>query len=60
MGNPRETYLIRTPDGKMRSVVAHSSRGAATLFIERYRTRKGDILDVKPRGRGEWSSFKVT
>lgn len=59
MGNPKEMYLVRGADGTMRTIIAFSSRGAVKIYIAKYSTRKGDILEVKPRGRGQWEAFKV-
>lgn len=44
----------------MRTVVGHSARGVMKVFLVRYQPPKGDIYEVKPRGHGEWETFKVT
>jgi hypothetical protein len=52
-------YLVRGADGTMRTIVAFSSRGAINIYLTKYSADKGDILSVKPRGRGDWEDFRV-
>lgn len=56
----REAYLVRGADGRMRTVQAFSVRGAAKLYLAKYRPKRGDIIEIKPRGRGDWEAFKIT
>lgn len=60
-GVPRkETYLCQGPDGRMTPVTAFSYRGALKVFMRNQRNlKKGDFISVKPRGHGDWQSFKV-
>lgn len=43
----------------MTTVVAGSLRGAIREFLAKRRAAKGDIIRVKPRGRGDWQEYKV-
>lgn len=53
-------YLCRTEDGKCRTVVAQSHRGAMKKFLEKYDGERGEVVDVKERGAGDdWQSFKI-
>lgn len=56
----RDFYLIRrVADGKIRTVVAFSPRGAMERFTVEYRPPAGEVFEVKPRGRGDWEAYKV-
>jgi hypothetical protein len=55
----KESYLVRGPDGRMATIVAHSVRGALKLYLYKHRTMSGDLVSVKPRGHGDWADFKV-
>lgn len=58
---PRKlTYLVRSPDGKMRTVIAHSGRGALKIYITRFQPKEDGYYDVKPRGEGTWETFKFS
>lgn len=54
-------FMVRTEDGKYRTVVAQSHKGAMRQFLEQYDAEPGDELDVKRRGdSGEtWQRFRV-
>lgn len=54
------TYLVRGPDGRMATVIAHSVRGAVKLYLHTRRLAQGSLVSVKPRGHGEWVDYKVT
>lgn len=43
----------------MATVIAHSERGAAKLYLHGKRHAKGSFVSVKPRGHGDWAHFKV-
>lgn len=60
MGNPKEMYLVRGPDGRMRTIMAFSVRGAAKEYLDRYPTKAGDEISVKLRSAGDWQHFQVT
>ena len=55
----KSAYLIRNARGRMATVVAQSHRGAMKLYLTKYPTTPGDVLEVKPRGEGAWEAFKV-
>jgi len=56
-----DSYLVRGPDGRMATVVAHSVVGALKLYLHKNRLPKGSIVSVKLRGGDEdWSDYKVT
>ncbi len=53
-------YLVRTEDGKCRTVTAMSHRGAMRKFLESYDAEVGEEIDVKMRGGADdWERFKV-
>lgn len=54
-----EQYLIRGANGRMATVEARSLRGAVRVYLRLHKPRKGDTIHAKPRGRGDWESFKV-
>lgn len=56
----KEAYLVRGPDGKMATVIAFSNRGAVNLFIVKHHPKRGGFVSVKPRGRGNWTDYKVS
>ena len=56
----KETYLIRGPDGRMHSQIAHSPRGAVKLWVETTRPQRGGEVAVKARGRGDWEHFRIS
>ena len=53
-------FLVRDAEGKMRTVMARSTRAAAALFLESVETAPGDVIEVKERGRGDWEAFRVS
>lgn len=56
-----EQYLVRREaDGTMRTIVAHSVRGAMQIFLTRYTPPPGEFYLVKKRGEGEWERYKVS
>ena len=52
-------YLVRGGDGKMRTIMAFSTKGAVKIYLENYPARKGDILSVKLRGQGDWEEYDI-
>ena len=57
----QKQYLVGyLGDGTMRSLVAHSVRGAAKLFVTRYGVAAGSEFRVKARGEGSWEYFSRT
>ena len=57
----REAYLIRWEDGTIRTVQAHSVKGAAGLFVATYAAPVGSRFGVKVRGGSEsWAWFSRT
>jgi len=58
----KASYLVRGPDGRMATVVAHSIRGALKLYMTQNRRSlgRGDPISVKEREVGDWQDFKVT
>jgi hypothetical protein len=54
-----QAFLVRGADGRMATVMARSVRGAVKTYLRKHRPRKGDIIDVKPRGTGDWLTYKV-
>lgn len=56
----RQAYQIRWEDGTLRTVQAHSVRGAAVLFVGTYAAPVGSRFAVKPRGSGDWQWFSRT
>lgn len=57
----RQLYLVRWEDGTMRTIEAHSLRGAAALFVGTYAAPVGARFCVKERGGGgEWTWFSRT
>lgn len=56
----KESFLVRGPTGTMATVVAQSTRGALKIYLQMYRTAHGDLVSVKPRGRGDWEEYKVS
>lgn len=54
----KETYLIRGPDGRMHTQIAHSSRGALKLWLQATRPKPGQVA-VKVRNRGDWEHYKI-
>lgn len=55
----KESYLVRGPDGRMSTVVAHSVRGALKIYMAKHRPKEG-FVSVKLRGDGDWQDFKVS
>lgn len=56
----KQQFLVRREkDGTMRTLVAHSTRGAMKLFVDLYNPPPGEYFEVKPRGAGDWERFKV-
>lgn len=53
------TYLVRGPDGAVRTIRAYSVSHALKIFRMRHGAQRGDTLNVKPRGRGSWETFEV-
>lgn len=53
----KESYLIRGPDGRMATVVAHSVRGALKIYLGKHR-QKG-VVSVKVRGGDGWNDFEI-
>ena len=43
----------------MATIVARSLRGAVKIYLRKHRPPKGANIHAKPRGHGEWVSFKV-
>jgi hypothetical protein len=43
----------------MRTVVAFSPRGAVKIYMVKYGAGAGDILEVKPRGHGDWEAYRI-
>ena len=57
----QKQYLVGlVGDGTMRSLVAHSIRGAAKLFVARYGVPVGVEFRGKARGEGSWEYFSRT
>lgn len=54
----RQSYLVRGPDGRMSTVIAHSVRGALKLWMHQNPRSPGEV-SVKARGEGDWHHFKV-
>lgn len=54
----RQSYLVRGPDGRMNTIIAHSVRGALKLWMA-LNPREGGDVSVKVRGEGDWHHFKV-
>lgn len=45
----------------MLTIIAHTQRGAAKLFIHSYRPPKGEQISIKLRGGAdEWGHFTIT
>lgn len=60
MSGHEEQYLIRWANGRMTTVVARSLRGAVRTHLRsKNRPKKGDTIHVKPRGRGDWTEFRI-
>jgi hypothetical protein len=57
----KAAYLVRRENGTMLTIIAHTTRGAAKLFIHKYRPPKGEQISVKLRGGGElWDTYTIT
>lgn len=57
---PRQ-FLIQYKDGTIRTVMAHSVRGAAKIFVMERQVEQGDKFSVKERlGGAEWTHYTRT
>jgi hypothetical protein len=54
-------YIIRGEDGRCRTAVGHSHRGALKKYLDEHPRACGGDWDVKPRfaGQDEWQRFRV-
>lgn len=57
----KAAYQVRNDTGRIRTVTASSYRGAAKVFVAKYKTRPGEDLDIKLRGApsSEWQRYRV-
>lgn len=55
-----ESFLVRIEDGTVRTVTAHSIKGAARSFITTYAVEPGMRFWVKRRGENGWTGFTRT
>ncbi len=53
-------YLVRDAEGKMRTIMANSCRGAINEFLKKHATFAGEQLAVKERGVGDWEEYTVS
>lgn len=57
---PRDVmYFVQGEDGKIRTIMAGSEIGATKRYIYKYKPKKGDVLSVKQRGKGDWSEYDI-
>ena len=53
-------YLVRGDNGQMATIMARSIRGALRSYMLQYHPDRGDVVNVKKRGEGDWQSFKIS
>jgi protein involved in polysaccharide export with SLBB domain len=61
MAKRQGMFLVRDALGKMRTVMGTSHRGVMRTYLEHYRVKPGDVIEVKLRGvPDDWQAFKVS
>ena len=58
---PKQAFLVRGANGQMATVIGHSIRGALKIYLQTHRPKpqRNDIIEIKIRGQGSWSTYKV-